>query len=103
LGRAHAHRRGGIQIDIVGQRAADNIIPMKTKLTFSLLTFTLLFAALVCCSGAEEKINYTSTAASDVLEAACKQAAKESKLIFVKSGFPKCVWCRIFDLENELS
>jgi len=51
----------------------------------------------------EKKINYTSTAASDVLEAACKQAAKESKLIFVKSGFPKCVWCRIFDLENELS
>jgi hypothetical protein len=75
---------------------------MKTKPKSILLTFTLLFAAFACCSGAEEKTNYTSTAASDVLEVACKQAAKESKLVFIKSGFPKCVWCRIFDRYHSI-
>lgn len=75
---------------------------MKTKLKSTLLTFILLFATLACCSGAEDKTNYTSTAANDVLEAACKQASMESKLVFIKSGFPKCVWCRIFDRYHNI-
>jgi hypothetical protein len=67
-----------------------------------MVTFIILFAALACCSGAEEKTNYPPTAASDILEAACKQAAIESKMVFIKSGFPECVWCRIFDRYHSI-
>jgi len=48
-------------------------------------------------STAQEKKDYSQTAAYDAVEAACKQAAKESKNVFIKSGFPECVWCRVFD------
>ena len=72
-------------------------MPMKTKLNSTFVTLLLLFATAACSFSAEEKTNYTATAANDALEAACKQAAKESKAVFVKSGFPECVWCRVFD------
>ncbi|HSY17245.1 MAG TPA: DUF255 domain-containing protein [Candidatus Acidoferrales bacterium] len=70
---------------------------MKTKLTTTLATVLILFAALVSTPAAEPKPVYSATAASDVLAAACQQAAKESKLVFLKSGYPECSWCRVFD------
>jgi hypothetical protein len=70
---------------------------MKSKLNSTLVTLLILFAVLARCSSAETKTNYFATAANDALEAACKQAATESKMVFIKSGFPECVWCRIFD------
>jgi hypothetical protein len=64
----------------------------------SVLLASLLFGAWVGNSVAEEKkVVYPPTAAQNLLETACKQAASESKLIFLKSGFPECGWCRIFD------
>ena len=38
-----------------------------------------------------------STPASNALEAACQQAAKESKAVFLESAFQECVWCRVFN------
>ena len=70
---------------------------MKAKLNSTLVTFLILFTVLAFCSSAETNTNYSATAANDALEGACKQAAKESKAVFVKSGFPECVWCRVFD------
>jgi hypothetical protein len=75
---------------------------MKIKLNSIFVTFLILFAAVACCFSSEEKTNYSATAANDALEAACKQAAKESKAVFVKSGFPECVWCRIFDRYHSI-
>lgn len=75
---------------------------MKTKLNPTLVTFLLLFAALACCSSGEKKTDYSATAANDALDAGCKQAANESKVVFVKSGFPACVWCRIFDRYHSI-
>ena len=51
---------------------------------------------------AEAKKHYPPTAAHDILEAACKTATRESKAVFVKSGFPECGWCRIFDRYHNL-
>jgi thioredoxin-related protein len=70
---------------------------MKTKLNSILLASLVLFLTFDRSYSAGEKKDYPPTAASDALEAACKQAAKESKAIFVKSGFPECGWCRVFD------
>jgi hypothetical protein len=70
---------------------------MKIKLNSTLVGLLIFFAALACCSSAETKTNYSATAANDALEAACKQAATESKVVFIKSGYPECVWCRVFD------
>lgn len=69
---------------------------MKAKWTpvFLLLSLLLVSDSLL---SAEQKINYSATAAHDAVEAACARAAKESKLVFIKSGFPECGWCRVFD------
>lgn len=72
-------------------------VPMKTKLTSLFASLLFLFVAATRCHGADGKPNYPATAAADLLEAACRQAAKDSKLVFVKSGFPECGWCRVFD------
>ena len=61
------------------------------------LASLLFLAGWVRNSGAEETKVYAPTTAHDALEAVCKQAASESKLVFLKSGYPECVWCRIFD------
>jgi hypothetical protein len=51
-----------------------------------------------CPAWAEEKKpSYPPNAAHDLLDAALKQASAENKLVFLKSGFPECGWCRIFD------
>ena len=64
----------------------------------SVLLASLLLGALVGNSVAEEKkVVYPPNAAKDALGAALKQAASESKLVFLKSGYPECGWCRIFD------
>ena len=70
---------------------------MKTKLNSIFLTSLLLFVTVGRGHSAGEKKDYPPGAAHDVLEAACKQAAAESKMVFVKSGFPECGWCRVFD------
>ena len=70
---------------------------MKTNWNSALLTSLLVTVALTRGLGAEPKKDYPPTAAQDALEAACKTAASESKSVFVKSGFPECGWCRIFD------
>jgi hypothetical protein len=45
----------------------------------------------------EVKPEYSAHAARDLLETTCQTAAKESKLVFLQSGFPGCIWCRTFD------
>jgi len=75
---------------------------MKIKLSLIVATFLLTIPVFTHCSGAEAKTKYAATAANDVLEAACQQAAKESKLVFLKSGYPECGWCRIFDRYHKL-
>jgi hypothetical protein len=74
---------------------------MKTKLNIALLSFLILLAA-GSTGSAQEKKGYSKTAANDTVEAACQQAAKESKLVFLKSGYPECAWCRIFDRYHGL-
>jgi hypothetical protein len=43
------------------------------------------------------KPEYSANAARDLVDTACQTAAKESKLVFLKSGYPECIWCRTFD------
>jgi hypothetical protein len=45
----------------------------------------------------EAKPEYSAHAARDLLETTCQTAANESKLVFLKSGYPGCIWCRTFD------
>lgn len=47
------------------------------------------------------KKDYPANAARDALEGACTKAAAESKLVFMKSGFPECGWCRVFDRYHQ--
>ena len=64
------------------------------------LRTTLLLLALTLathCAAAEPPPSYSATAAADLVEAACKKAASESKLVFLKSGSPQCGWCVVFD------
>ena len=70
---------------------------MKTSLHWILLASLTLLVATSPGYGAGEKKDYPPTAAQDALEAACKQAAADSKMVFVKSGFPECGWCQVFD------
>jgi hypothetical protein len=48
-------------------------------------------------SGDGPKKNSSLTVASDVVEAACRKAARESKCVFLKSGYPECASCVLFD------
>src|SRR4051794_35512562 len=70
---------------------------MKTQLKLALVSLLVLLAAMSRTYGVGEKKDYPPTAAHDALEVACRQAAAESKMVFVKSGFPECSWCRVFD------
>ena len=70
---------------------------MKARLNSILVMLLVYSGALAPSYSAGEKKDYPPTAAHDALEAACKQATAESKMVFVKSGFPECGWCRIFD------
>jgi hypothetical protein len=69
---------------------------MKTRLHRILPAFLILLATNAG-SMAQPKPAYSPTAARDAVEAACKQAARESKAVFIKSGYPACRWCRAFD------
>jgi hypothetical protein len=61
--------------------------------------------SFICCiigfipvaRAAEEKPTYGPNAAQEVLDKAIKQASAEGKHVFLKSGFPECGWCRVFD------
>ena len=66
------------------------------------LAFLLLSCLVAPGFSAEAKKDYPPTAANDALDAACKKAAAESKMVFMKSGFPECGWCRIFDRYHNL-
>ncbi|RBP40563.1 uncharacterized protein DUF255 [Roseimicrobium gellanilyticum] len=76
---------------------------MKMPSCWLLLVSFVLSLATVPAHGAGEKKDYPPTAAQDALEAACKQASAESKMVFVKSGFPECGWCRVFDRYHAAS
>lgn len=67
---------------------------MNLKLLPS-LTLSLVLIASVFSS--EPIPHYSATAATEVVENACKQAAQESKLVFLKAGHPQCGWCVVFD------
>ena len=82
--------------------AKSTSLNMKTNWNPLLLTSLLLFATLCRGLSAEAKKEYPATAARDALEAACKTAASEGKVVFVKSGFPECGWCRVFDRYHSL-
>lgn len=75
---------------------------MKAKWNLVLYTVFLLAVTLTCGLGAEEKTTYGRTSARDAVEAACKKAASESKVVFIKSGYPECEWCRVFDAYHKL-
>jgi hypothetical protein len=75
---------------------------MKTKLNSVLLASLLISFVSTGALGAEPKKDYPPTAAHDALEAAFKTAAAESKAVFIKSGFPECGWCRVFDRYHHL-
>ncbi len=71
---------------------------MNAKISSLLLaSLVLLLAITPSHSAGEAKPSYPPTAAQDAMEAAFKQAATESKAVFVKSGFPECGWCKVFD------
>lgn len=75
---------------------------MKRRLNLALLS-SLLLAVTMCCSlYGQESTNASPTAAHNAVEAACKQAASESKAVFIKFGAPDCVWCRIFDRYHNI-
>jgi thioredoxin-related protein len=62
----------------------------------------LLFAFCSnAAQAAEAKTDYAPDAAQSILAAACKQAASESKMVFMKSGYPECGYCRKFDLYHS--
>jgi hypothetical protein len=46
--------------------------------------------------------NSSPTTADDAVEAACRKAAGESKCVFVKSGYPECAPCVLFDHYHDL-
>ena len=70
---------------------------MNTIWHSALLASLLLVAAPGRGAAAEAKTNYPPTAAHDLLEAAIKKAGAESKAVFIKSGYPECGWCVVFD------
>jgi hypothetical protein len=63
---------------------------LKAGLLFVFLSSGIIFAA-------EKKADYPPDAAEILLTAACKEAAAESKVVFMKSGYPECGYCRKFD------
>jgi hypothetical protein len=75
---------------------------MKVISSKILLGLMVFLAASTSGFAADARKDYPPTAARDALEAACKQAAAESKRVFVKSGFPECGWCRVFDRYHAL-
>ena len=68
------------------------------KFTIAMLLITLPVAL---CTAAEEK-PYAADAAEKLLADACAKAKKESKLVFVASGFKECGWCRVFEKYHAL-
>lgn len=66
---------------------------MKKQSVILVLSW-ILFATLF---SAEPVSQYSGTAATELVEAACKKAAAETKLVFLKSGHPQCGWCVVFD------
>src|ERR1700760_3206744 len=69
---------------------------MKSRLHL-LRTILLLVTLATYGAAAEPPPSYSTTAAADLVEAACKQAASESKLVFLKCGSQQCGWCVVFD------
>jgi len=57
----------------------------------------LLVAIGVRGAAVEPQQSSSPTAAADVVEAACRKAASESKLVFLKTAHPQCGWCKVFD------
>jgi hypothetical protein len=63
---------------------------------------TLVRTLLACCllgsfALAVDKPKFDAGAAAKVLDEAVAKAHSEGKLVFLKSGFPECGWCNIFD------
>lgn len=83
-------------------RCASSTEPLEINMKLISLACLLLISLVAQCFSAEVKKDYPPTAASELLESACKKAAAESKMVFVKSGFPECGWCRIFDRYHNL-
>ncbi len=58
----------------------------------------VLLMLAVNLAGAEEAgVGYPPNAAEELVAAATKQAVAESKLLFLKSGWPECGYCRMMD------
>ena len=62
------------------------------KLAMQLLLVTSLAAPAIA-----EETKYAPDAAELLLTDACKTAKRESKLVFVASGFKECGWCKILE------
>lgn len=60
-----------------------------------------MVSAALTTLGGEPRKDYPADAAKDALTAACRKAAAESKVVFLKSGYPECGWCRVFDRYHE--
>jgi Protein of unknown function, DUF255 len=62
----------------------------------------LISALLICCvlgavAPAADKPKYEAGAAAKVLDDAVAKAQSQGTLVFLKSGFPECGWCNVFD------
>jgi len=57
----------------------------------------LLLAIFVALHAVAAETNYAPNAAEKLLSDACAKAKRESKLVFVASGFKECGWCRVFE------
>ena len=67
------------------------------------LTLLIALGALVAMSAAAaDDKPYASNAAEKLMADACATARKDSKLVFVASGFKECGWCRVFEKYHAL-
>lgn len=74
---------------------------MKSFQTIAIITFFLALFLGRPLFG-EDKKSYGPTAAHDALQEAFQKATAESKAVFIKSGYPECGWCVIFDRYHHL-
>ena len=66
-----------------------------------LIVMGALLAGGVVGANVEEK-PYAVDAAETLMAEACARAKKESKLVFVASGFKECGWCRVLEKYHAL-
>ena len=70
---------------------------MKTLTSLAML----VLSCIAVYSAPEKAASFPPHAARDAVDGACQKARQDSKLVFMKSGFPACGWCRVFDRYHD--